>query len=75
MKSYNFPIVIEKDDDGYFVSCPLFQGCFSQGDTCEEAISNIEDAVRLHMEERLIRDETVYEPQQISVSMLRFAME
>jgi hypothetical protein len=27
--------------DGYFVSCPALQGCYSQGDTCEEAIENI----------------------------------
>jgi predicted RNase H-like HicB family nuclease len=38
------PIVIEADADGYFVSCPSLQGCYSQGDTYEEAVENIRDA-------------------------------
>jgi len=31
-------IVIEADADGFFVSCPALQGCYSQGDTYEEAV-------------------------------------
>jgi predicted RNase H-like HicB family nuclease len=45
--------VIEKDEDGYFVSCPVLQGCYSQGDSYEEAVDNIEDAIRLHIEDRI----------------------
>lgn len=52
MKNITLPIVIEGDDDGYFVSCPALQGCYSQGETYEEAIENIRDAVRLHLEDR-----------------------
>jgi hypothetical protein len=33
MKHLTFPIVIEVDSDGYYVSCPGLQGCYSQGDT------------------------------------------
>jgi predicted RNase H-like HicB family nuclease len=53
MKNITPPIVIESDADGYFVSCPALQGCYSQGDTYEEAVENIKDAVRLHIEERI----------------------
>jgi predicted RNase H-like HicB family nuclease len=52
MKNITFPIVIEGDADGYFVSCPALQGCYSQGDTYEEAVENIKDAIRLHIEDR-----------------------
>ena len=38
---YRFPIIIEKDEDGYFASCPALQGCYTQGDTYEEALANI----------------------------------
>ncbi|MDO8603798.1 MAG: type II toxin-antitoxin system HicB family antitoxin, partial [bacterium] len=41
MKQYDLPIVIEQDEDGYFAFCPALQGCYSQGKTYEEAISNI----------------------------------
>lgn len=49
MKQYDFPIIIEQDDDGYFATCPELQGCYSQGDTYEEAMANIKDVVNLHL--------------------------
>jgi len=53
MKNLTLPIFVEVDSDGYFVSCPALQGCYSQGDTYEEAVENIKDAIRLHIEDRL----------------------
>jgi predicted RNase H-like HicB family nuclease len=53
VKTLTLPIVIEGDSDGYFVSCPELQGCYSQGKTYEEAVENIKDAVRLHIEDRI----------------------
>jgi predicted RNase H-like HicB family nuclease len=66
MKNITLPIVIEGDADGYFVSCPALQGCYSQGDTYEEAVENIEDAVRLHIEDRIADGEEI---PQVSVSL------
>ena len=51
MKGYNFSIIIEHDKDGYFAFCPKLQGCYSQGNTYEEAMENIKDAVKLHAED------------------------
>ncbi|MEN6518922.1 MAG: type II toxin-antitoxin system HicB family antitoxin [Methanospirillum sp.] len=44
----NLKVVIEEDieDGGYVVSCPALPGCHSQGETVEEALANIEDAIR-----------------------------
>jgi len=66
MKNITLPIVIEGDADGYFVSCPALQGCYSQGDTYEEVVENIKDAVRLHIEDRLADGEEI---PQVSVSL------
>jgi predicted RNase H-like HicB family nuclease len=66
MKNITLPIVIEGDVDGYFVSCPALQGCYSQGDTYEEAVENIKDAVRLHIEDRIADGEEI---PQVSVSL------
>lgn len=53
MRKYQFAVVIEKDKNGVFISsCPALQGCYSQGDTREEAIANLKDAIRLHIESR-----------------------
>ena len=48
--SYRVNVVFSKDDNGYFVSCPELPGCISQGDTYEEARSNIQEAAELYLE-------------------------
>jgi predicted RNase H-like HicB family nuclease len=53
------PIIVEGDQNGYFVTCPVLQGCYSQGETYEEAIANIKDAIRLHVEDRLADGEEI----------------
>jgi predicted RNase H-like HicB family nuclease len=53
MSNYYFTIVVEQDDDGvYIASCPALQGCYSQGETYQEAVENLKDAIRLHIEAR-----------------------
>ncbi len=53
MSTYKFKIVVEKDEDGiHIASCPALQGCYSQGETIAEAIENIKDCIKLHIEAR-----------------------
>lgn len=53
MSTYRYKVIIEQDEDGLFVaSCPALQGCYTQGQTYEEALENIKDAIRLHIEAR-----------------------
>ena len=42
-----FKVILRPDleDGGFNVSCPALPGCHSQGDTEEEAIENIKDAI------------------------------
>ena len=48
--TFKFPVIIEKDEDGFFVAdCPDLQGCHTQGKTLEEAITNIRDAIKLNL--------------------------
>jgi predicted RNase H-like HicB family nuclease len=62
MKQYEFTIAIEKDADGRFLAiCPALQGCYTEGETEEEARELIEDAIRLHIEDRLAGDEPILE--------------
>jgi predicted RNase H-like HicB family nuclease len=57
MNKFTLPVIIEKDEDGYFASCPSLQGCYTQGDTYEEILENIKDAISLHIEDRLLSGE------------------
>ena len=53
MTRYQFAVVVERDEDGvYIASCPTLQGCHSQGDSYEESVENLKDAIRLHIEAR-----------------------
>lgn len=44
-----YKIVLEHSDEGYSVSCPGLPGCWSQGETEEEALENIQDAIREYL--------------------------
>jgi predicted RNase H-like HicB family nuclease len=44
-----YKIVLQKSEEGYSVSCPGLPGCWSQGETEEEAIENIQDAIREYL--------------------------
>ena len=47
----NYPIVIHKDKDSdYGVTVPDLPGCFSAGDTLDEAIAMAQEAIELHLE-------------------------
>ena len=46
-----YRILIEKDEDKIFVAeCPSLPGCVSQGKTRQEAMENIQDAIRGYLE-------------------------
>lgn len=74
MKHYHFPIVIEQDQNGFFAYCPDLQGCYSQGDTYEEVLTNIKDAIKLHLEDRLENKEEVPAKEFISFSTVEVAI-
>ena len=43
-------VIIEKDKYGYFAFCPELKGCQSQGDSLEQALENIKEAIQLYLE-------------------------
>jgi predicted RNase H-like HicB family nuclease len=55
----NYRVVLRKSEEGFSVSCPGLPGCWSQGATEEEALANIQVAIREYVEaaEELARDE------------------
>lgn len=46
-----YRVVLEQEEDGgYCVSCPALSGCHSQGDSRDQALSNIREAIDLYLE-------------------------
>ena len=70
MTQYRFAVVVEKDQEGYFAFCPDLQGCYTQGQTYEEAVANLQDAIRLHIEDRLASGEQIPQSEQVSLTTL-----
>lgn len=51
MPTYNFTVVIEKDEDGMFVAeVPDLKGCYTQGASLEEVIRRIKEVIALCLE-------------------------
>lgn len=72
--SYRLSVVIEKDADGYFAFCPELQGCYTQGESYEEVLENIKDAIRLHIEDRLEEGEVIPHIEAISLTSVEVAV-
>ena len=45
-----YQVIIRKSDYGYDVQVPALPGCHSQGDTEQEALENIKDAILTYLE-------------------------
>ena len=43
-------ILVPSEDGGYTVYVPSLPGCISEGDTYEEALANIREAIELYLE-------------------------
>ncbi len=55
-----YKVALQKSQEGFSVSCPGLPGCWSQGATEQEALENIQDAIREYLaaiEESLKKDE------------------
>ena len=74
MKTYRFSVIIEKDLEGFFAFCPELQGCYTQGDSYEETLFNIKDAIRLHLEDRLENKEEIPQSESVSLTSLEVAI-
>jgi len=47
-----FYVIIERDEDGFFVGeVPRLRGCYAQGKTLDELMKNIEEVIKLCLEE------------------------
>ena len=68
MNKFTLPVIVEKDEDGYFAFCPSLQGCYTQADTYEEILENIKDAISLHIDDRLFSGEELPKIGQISLT-------
>ncbi|MCG7852262.1 MAG: type II toxin-antitoxin system HicB family antitoxin, partial [Methanosarcinaceae archaeon] len=63
MGVYDFKVMIEPDEEsgGYVVTCPSLPGCYSQGDTIDDVIVNIKEAILLCLEDMQANNEEIHD--------------
>ena len=65
-----FPIIIEKDKDGYYATCPTLTGCSTQGESYEEAVDNIRDAIKLYVQDCIKDNEMLLTNEEVSFQVV-----
>ena len=75
MAHYDFKVVLEPDTEigGYTVSCPSLPGCYSQGETIDEALANIKEAIELCLEDMKAHNESVPDPSKTLIGSVMVA--
>ena len=58
MKRYAYPVVVEPlEEGGYLASCPSLRGCHAEGKTRGEALSIIEDVIKIFIEDMIAENQ------------------
>ena len=64
----SFTVIIEKDENGTFIAeVPDLKGCYTQGDSAEEAMKNIREVIEMCLEEQKITPNEFIGVQKIEV--------
>ncbi len=74
MSTYRYTIILEREADGGFHAfCPTLKGCHSQGDSLDEAIANIREAIEAYLEsitahgEPIPREDLLIKPVEVAM--------
>lgn len=68
-----YTVLLEEcEEGGYTVTCPALPGCISEGDTYEEALENIKDAIQLYLravanEIELLQQQKTYQLAEVTI--------
>jgi predicted RNase H-like HicB family nuclease len=58
----------DEEDGGYVAECPAIPGCISEGDTVEQALANIKEAIEGCLESMLVHQQELPEEQPTTVA-------
>lgn len=61
-------IIVEKDDNGFFAFCPELEGCQTQGESLDEVMENIKEAIELYLETLSLDDRRALRTKEIITS-------
>ena len=75
MNVYDFKVLLEPDEEagGYVVTCPALPGCYTQGDTIDEALDNIKEAILLCLEDMKSQNQPIPDMSRTLISSVAVA--
>ncbi len=60
METHHFTVILEREQEGgYHAFCPTLKGCHTQGDTLDEALANVREAIEAYLESLRARGESL----------------
>ncbi|MCK4660322.1 MAG: type II toxin-antitoxin system HicB family antitoxin [Phycisphaerae bacterium] len=72
--TYRYTVILEREADGGFHAfCPALKGCHSQGDSLDEAVANIREAIEAYLEsieahgETIPREDILIKPVEVAI--------
>ena len=72
-QQYHFTVIVEPcEEGGYFAECPAFQGCHVQGETYEETLHEMKEAIHAFIGDYRKNKEAIPEDE-VTVTSLRVA--
>jgi len=76
MRVYDFKVLLEPDEEvgGYVVTCPALSGCYTQGDTIDEALTNIREAILLCLEDLQAQEQPISDMSKTLISSVAVAV-
>jgi len=77
METYRFQVIIEQDEDGFYVAdVPALPGCHTQGKTFEEALKNIREVILMCVQEMREDGQTIetHYPEIVGIKTLEIAV-
>ena len=77
MKTYRFQVIIEQDEDGFYIAdVPALPSCHTQGKTFEEALENIREVPSICVQEMQGNGQTIdtHYPEVVGIKMLEIAV-
>lgn len=67
-----YTVILEPEEEGgFYIWCPAFKGCHSQGETKEEGSANIQEAIAAYLES--VQDEGLPFPEDVVTQQINTA--
>jgi predicted RNase H-like HicB family nuclease len=74
MRRYKFSVVVEKEQGGFYASCPALPGCYAKGRSRGEVMRAIRTAIRIHIEDMMGDNEGIPQPEPVSFTRLEVVL-